>query len=533
MYVGVGEHRFGPVGEDVLISSDSTNWTSHSSGFSGFPKKLNDVIFADGRFLAVGSAGLIATSPDGAAWSKVLSGVSDELYGISSSGGRYVIVGGNHWDPFYPITSVALTSTNSVSWSRRDSATPDALVAISSGNGMFAAVGNEGRGFIGQDTGAARVIISLDGMKWRISGDPIHLRSVTFGGDTIVAVGDNGRIAVSSDMLNWTAGRNPSSAHLKEVAYGNGTFVAVGARGTILTSTNASDWEERMSGTNLDLLDVKFAGGLFVAGGGFREGLFDGTFGASTMDVISSRDGIEWTRQGFTGMGSLSAIAFWGGIFLGVGSMHFHRFVGWTVYALQSSDGLSWSQVPVPIPPSNYSRIEYGNGRFMALSPHGTATTLAEVNQIRNSWKYWNPEQAVLSGLGFGRSTFLALSPGAIFASIDGDSWQRLETGQAAALYDLAYGQNSFVAVGENGTIFQSSVFEDSIVTIANPTWINGMFHVSATTRVGQEYTLEFKDALEEQAWKASTPVAGSGTTMIFSDSNTTGRQRFYRVRVR
>ena len=77
-----------------------------------------------------------------------------------------------------------------------------------------------------------------------------------------------------------------------------------------------------------------------------------------------------------------------------------------------------------------------------------------------------------------------------------------------ATFYEVGCGQNSDVAVGENGTVFQSGVFEDSIVSLANPAWINGRFQVAAKTQVGRELVLRnsrtrLLDRIEERAGKA------------------------------
>ena len=52
------------------------------------------------------------------------------------------------------------------------------------------------------------------------------------------------------------------------MTYGNGRFVAVGEDGTILTSPDGVSWTRRTSGTSNRLEGVAYGNGLFVAVGG-------------------------------------------------------------------------------------------------------------------------------------------------------------------------------------------------------------------------------------------------------------------------
>jgi len=51
------------------------------------------------------------------------------------------------------------------------------------------------------------------------------------------------------------------------VTYGNGTFVAVGHPSTILTSTDGVNWTRRTSGTSVILSGVIYGNNIFIAVG--------------------------------------------------------------------------------------------------------------------------------------------------------------------------------------------------------------------------------------------------------------------------
>ena len=97
---------------------------------------LWNIEFANGQFLAVGTAGEIMTTPDGVSWSYIVSGTNENLTSVTyrdePENGLYVAVG-----EFGTI----VTSPDSVNWTVRDSGIDDALTGVTYGNGTFIAVG--------------------------------------------------------------------------------------------------------------------------------------------------------------------------------------------------------------------------------------------------------------------------------------------------------------------------------------------------------------------------------------------------------
>jgi hypothetical protein len=67
-------------------------------------------------------------------------------------------------------------------------------------------------------------------------------------------------------------------------------------------------------------------------------------------------------------------------------------------------------------------------------------------------------------------------------------------------------------------------------VPLANPCLSNGVFSVSAATRSGRVYALEFKATLSDSAWRALPLIAGNGRTQVLTDLTAPGATRFYRV---
>jgi len=73
----------------ILTSPDGVTWTPHS-----LPKQATAVTWSGTQFVTVSWAGIIFTSPDGITWTQQASGTTNDLTGITNSGNKIVIVGG-------------------------------------------------------------------------------------------------------------------------------------------------------------------------------------------------------------------------------------------------------------------------------------------------------------------------------------------------------------------------------------------------------------------------------------------------------
>jgi hypothetical protein len=542
VYVAVGLTGF-PRQLVSLTSPDGSAWTlrdvavTNRIPFAFFPPF---VTFVNDRFYATASEGVILTSPDGVSWTRVASGVVDEIGSLAYGPGGFVLVGGYVGDQNRPGTSLVLTSPDGLTWTQQPTSTASPLTDVAYGNGKFVAVGTRPP-IAASGVAAYPIVVSPNGSRWHPVATPLTLRAVTYGGNAFIAVGDNGTILESPDGANWVRRLNESTAQLKDICFSGGTFVSVGMYGTILSSTNGQNWTERRSGTTLDLWAVTFANGTFVAVGGYRfvrDRLNPNPGDPMELVVLTSRDGIQWTvALSRRDWGSLVDVACGGGLLLGVGAMHFDER-GDKAYMAQSADGVSWSRFDPKVVGGAYTRIEFGNDRFVAIggSVGVNIATLTNRLDLVGGWAQRDTTSlgTAHTGLSFGRNTFFLSGKAAILVSADGLTWRRQETGHAAALYDIAFGKNTFVAVGENGTILQSAeVPDEAAVIIKDVAWQNGAFRLSVQTQEGWDYVFEFKNALEESVWQRITVLPGNGLTMQFFDANAQSRQRFYRIRLR
>ncbi|MEQ1759432.1 MAG: CARDB domain-containing protein [Vicinamibacterales bacterium] len=179
---------------------------------------------------------------------------------------------------------------------------------------------------------------------------------------------------------------------------------------------------------------IRFGGGEFVAVGG-----------ANT--VVTTPDGVSWTRRlGLNGY-SPRAVNYGGGLWVvaaganGGGIMTSPNARDWT--ARLSDPGIS-----------SLHAVTYGQGVHVAVGTK-IATSLDGVSWTVLGTSYGNDE---LLGVAFGNNTFVAVTEnGKAFVSGDSVTWSLVTPpGAGTALGSVTYGNSQFVAVGWAGKILTS-----------------------------------------------------------------------------
>ena len=154
---------------------------------------FQDVTYGGGYFVASGTLGLIASSPDGINWAVQNSGTTNGVP-MTAYGNSVWLVGG--------AGGIILKSTNLVDW---DQTVPvplpepnGHLAGASFANGRFVLVGGVRSGMTG-----GVVLVSTNGSDWVLeeAGDFPVLYDVAFGASTWVAVGENGAILRSVQLF--------------------------------------------------------------------------------------------------------------------------------------------------------------------------------------------------------------------------------------------------------------------------------------------------------------------------------------------
>jgi hypothetical protein len=306
--------------DNSIVSCSATASGSSSSGTCTWSSGNNvgydlyGVAYGNNEFVAVGIDGTIATSGDGATWSRVNSAAGKTLWSVAYGNGAFVAVG----------DQVMFVSTdNGTTW-QEFTVDGYTLYGVTYGNGMFVVVGEDS-----SDGLSGAVYKSTDGINWQGWTNTYALYSVTYGNGLFVA-GSDGVMLSSSDGLNWyTNYAGSSSFSGQALAYGNNEFVAVDMDLDAITSTDGVTWTDSHSGENTSSeCGIAFGDNTFVA--------VDGS------TVRTSADGIHWTDNEFSN--EMGAVAYGNGIFVAVGSY------GNTAYSAVGG-GTSSGGMPVPSGP--------------------------------------------------------------------------------------------------------------------------------------------------------------------------------------
>jgi hypothetical protein len=267
-------------------------------------RTLWGVAWGNGLFVAVGDAGTLLTSPDGATWTPRSSGTARWLLAATYGGGRFVVVGDH---------GVILISPNGIDWTVETEPAPEVpnrrlntvlatgegyfavgepgvyayrvafnldpvvsstapasswLRGLALGHGLVVAVGRDGA--FGYPFAGNRHISGLpvtQNAPYSSTGAASNVEAVVFTRDRFVAVGQGGVVLRSPDGRSWNAGSAGTTGHLLGLAHFDNSWVAVGDGGLIRTSDDGVTWTGRASPINRTLRSVAASATVAVAVG--------------------------------------------------------------------------------------------------------------------------------------------------------------------------------------------------------------------------------------------------------------------------
>lgn len=436
----------------------SSDWTKLTDDYVNY----SDVVYADGRFVAIGDIGS-AASDNGKDWT--FANYSHSLQSIAYGNGLYVAVG-------YGSTGYKVrTSTNGLSWSSLVSVSEASDIAF--GNGLFVVVGRNG--FIST---------SLDGVTWtpRSSSTSSYLYQVAYGNNEFIAVGQDATVLRSPDGINWvpvvysSENELPTSASFGKLEFINGRYYVQESFNTY-TATDATTWEllrsvnltnddlsVAVSGEGLDTLYVSDRGQVSKDGLLWSEHSFSSTRGVAfgsdryvlvgdTGRIYSSADGQNWEQHHGDGTINISN---------GVGDVIYanHRFIFASgTYTGISYDGLNrfYFQKTSGLPNSQPRR----NGDFRSLAYNGISyigvTDAGAIYSSEDGYAWTvrvhqsEVSAAFNSVVSNDSADFVAVGSGGVMyhSGDNGVTWNPVISNTTSTLYDIAYGPQGFVAVGE------------------------------------------------------------------------------------
>jgi len=250
----------------------------------------------------------------------------------------------------------------------------------------------------------------------------------------------------------------------RSVTYGEGIFVAVGQGPTnnVMTSVDGVTWTRR-SAPNQQWTSVTYGNGKFVA-----------TALSGTKVVMTSDDGVTWVLQD-SPTSAWTSVTYGNGLFVAVSESNVGNAT--PQWIMTSPDGITWTtRTPPAADGQRWSSITYGNGKFVAVADAnptgGTSTHRVMYSADGITWAYGtnaplNNWFSVTYGLGSDNvGRFVAVAFGGsdrIMTSTDGIAWAVVTDPASKTLgtsdfwYAVGYGGGRFLAATYGSNKIMSS----------------------------------------------------------------------------
>lgn len=282
----------------LATSADGLKWDTRID--LGLYNYVNEIVWNGKLYVAVGTEGLVYTSPDGIKWTKRKSGTELDLYGITWNGTRFYAAGSRY------AQQVIITSKDGITWTKGN---PD----IKDASGFANQILWNGKQFLILRDGYSSV--SKDGSKWtfKYSGLTALNKAIWNGSAYVAVAGSNGcpgRIVTSTDGLNWTIKVNKEIKSLNndalyDIAWSGKDYVAL-SHESVFLSKDGQNWSECFL-TDLKTFTCIASNGRTYVGVG-PGGL-----------LATSKDGINWSPVVTNTAKNLLHVAWYGDKYIAVG----------------------------------------------------------------------------------------------------------------------------------------------------------------------------------------------------------------------
>jgi hypothetical protein len=201
---------------------------------------------------------------------------------------------------------------------------------------------------------------------------------------------------------------------------------------------------------------------------------------------------------------------------------------------LTSADGTNWTKTFAFSQLGDVCQsVAFGNGTFVAVG--------GRTNVYSNDGVNWNPARSGIQGqaefnqVRFLGDTFVAVNRlGGIWSSTNGMDWVYHYSGTERNLSDVAYGNGSYVVVGDSGVILQNSA---AAPPSAWSLWLapvaalpDGTCALTLEGAAGHTWELDASSDLVN--WSSLTNLLSTNSILQYIDQDATKYPaRFYRAR--
>ena len=232
--------------------------------------------------------------------------------------------------------------------------------------------------------------------------------------------------------------------------------------GTILTSADGVTWTARVSGTAVDLKSITYGNNVFIAVG-------YSIVGDSTVVYAASDDATwTWTSVNFDEGNYIDSISCGVNKFIIAGFYYDATYDYWEDMIWSSADGKKWDVSRIADEVLWLNSITYINNKFFAIGEYEDwifyeipPATIVYTSVDGINWGYHTydladyPDIMGMTDIAYGNNQYVAVgNNGKVLSSPDGINWQN---NTPKDYWAVAYGSENFVSVGMNGTIVSSS----------------------------------------------------------------------------
>lgn len=480
----------------VLTSVNGDTWVTRTVPTQG--TSWNEAATNGAITVMVNSGGQIASTTDGVTFTNRTSGTTAALRSVVYAGGKFVAVG----------ASAAVYSTDGITWTNASTSfgTFNASKLIHDGTQFVA---------VGVGTATVNTKVSSNGITWATG--PVApwgttgVSSLAHNGSVYVAkTGTIGQVVYVGSSLSTLAAVNLPIA----IASATNGLVAVGTEFTLQSNYNSyqltsidngatwSVWKTaepvgagqlattfnnllaldgslalmlQYNGTNnvgfgkfdpstktFTKFTVNPAAGALAAyevvkvGSTYIAGLGSGT---NNGNISTSTDLSNWTTR-FTIDATIRSIASNADGSVIIAATHYGSTAGSRgLYRTTSPTG-AWTQ-PMSGAAPNFSKVIWANNLFVAVGHQGDPAGVILTSVDGSTWVYRvNAATEVFTSVAYGNGIYVATSSGTgnkFYSSSDGITWTPRGLTTFNAMYAIAYGAGRFWALGVNGTGYMST----------------------------------------------------------------------------
>lgn len=316
---------------------------------------------------------------------------------------------------------------------------------------------------------AKGIYVSTNGGRWFATGVPYTL-SVASDGDQIIGLTIDRKLFVSNDSAHWID-HTPQDANWKQVAWVSRVgdlWIGYGGQEVVFTSSNGVDWTLRHGPT--------VGGQNFVKNTAMQ---MNHTYWIRSSAIWwSSIDGVDWIKGPVGIKAPATAVVTDGqkAVAYGTGG-----------YLAVSEDLISWRPIQKSLAIANPEILAYANGVTFSIGPDHLTYSYSSNHVDWFQGKF--PGTKGISDVAYGNGTFAAVGDGGtVLLSKDLVTWSPAVTKTDSALLKISVHEGVFAVAGNNGTVvhsvdglkWESTVVIPKAISFLAVAWFKGSFYFTS-----------------------------------------------------